>query len=174
MALRREMLFTGGLLAIIGGASFISLKPTEIPVPQQTLERQPIAVSVAGEVNRPGVYKLPWGARVQAALEAAGGATPQAEVSLLNPAQILTDGDQLRVPAKGISGRQDKNAASPSGERINLNTATPSQIETLPGVGPKLAQRIIEGRPYSSLKDLDAVKGVGPSMLKKLEPLIKF
>jgi competence protein ComEA len=173
MALRREMVLTGGLLAIIGGASFISLKPNEIPVPTRALERQPIAVSVAGEVKTPGVYKLPWGSRVQAAIEAAGGITPKAEVSLLNPAQILTDGDQVRVPAKGASSTL-KAVSGASGERINLNTATKDQIESLPGVGPKLAQRIIEGRPYSSLGDLDGVKGVGPSMLKKLEPLIKF
>jgi competence protein ComEA len=170
------MVLTGGLLAIIGGASFISLRPSEIPVPERALDRQPIAVAVAGEVRKPGVYKLPWGARFQAAIDAAGGVTPRAETSLINPVQILTDGDQIRVPAKGVASTNTLNSklVNASGERIDLNTATKEQIETLPGVGPKLAERLIQGRPYATLKDVDAIKGIGPSMLKKLEPLIRF
>ena len=118
---------------------------------------------------------MPWGARTQAAIEAAGGVSKNAEMSLVNPAQILTDGDQVRIPSKEISS----NSATPdqtikSGQRINLNSATQAQIESLPGVGPKMAERILKARPFSSLKDLDAVKGIGPSMLKKLEPLVRF
>jgi competence protein ComEA len=180
MAQKRELLITTGLLAIVGGASFLSLRPAEIPAAQNALTRQPIRVSVAGEVTKPGVYTLPWGSRAEAALAAAGGTTQKAELSLVNPAQILTDGEQVRVPSKEItsgsvsSGTSTSKPALPNGERINLNTATSAQLETLPGVGPKMAARIIAARPLGGLKDLDAVSGIGPSMLKKLEPLVRF
>ena len=177
MAGKREIIITTGLLAILGGASFLSLRPNEIPAAQNALERLPIRVAVAGEINKPGVYQLPWGSRTEAALSAAGGITANAESSLINPAQILTDGDQVRVPSKQISGsasKPDQPVTNPTGERINLNTATQAQIEGLPGVGPKMAERILQARPFSSLKDLDAVKGIGPSMLEKLEPLVRF
>jgi competence protein ComEA len=181
MAQKRELLITAGLLAIVGGASFVGLRPAEIPVAQNALTRQPIRVSVAGEVTTPGVYTLPWGSRTEAALRAAGGTTANAELSLVNPAQILTDGEQVRVPSKGVgtgavvlSGAAVGKSALPSGQRINLNTATAAELEMLPGVGPKMAARIIAARPLGDLKDLDAVSGIGPSMLKKLEPLVRF
>ncbi len=179
MAVKREIIITTGLLAILGGASFLGLRPNEIPAAQNALERLPIRVAVAGEINKPGVYQLPWGARTEAAIAAAGGISKNAEMSLVNPAQILTDGDQVRIPSKEVSSSPTSNSTTPnqasaSGERINLNSATPAQIESLPGVGPKMAERILKARPFSSLKDLDAVKGIGPSMLKKLEPLVRF
>ncbi len=177
MAAKREIIITTGLLAILGGASFLSLRPNEIPAAQNALERLPIRVAVAGEIKKPGVYQLPWGSRTEAAIVAAGGTTNNAETSLLNPAQILTDGDQVRVPSKIISNTSSpatSSAVMVTGERINLNTATQVQIEALPGVGPKMAAQILKARPFSSLKDLDAVKGIGPSMLKKLEPLVRF
>jgi competence protein ComEA len=184
MAQKRELLITTGLLAIVGGASFLMLRPAEIPAAQNALTRQPIRVSVAGEVTTPGVYTLPWGSRTEAALLAAGGTTANAELSLVNPAQILTDGEQVRVPGKGVmngavvpsgavSGGSSK-PALPNGQRINLNTATAAELEALPGVGPKMAARIIAARPLGDFKDLDAVSGIGPSMLKKLEPLVGF
>jgi competence protein ComEA len=174
---KREIIITTGLLAILGGASFLSLRPNEIPAAQNALERLPIRVAVAGEIKKPGVYQLPWGSRTEAAISAAGGTTNNAELSLINPAQILTDGDQVRIPSKQVSdpkSEQPVSSATPTGERVNLNTANQAQIEGLPGVGPKMAERILQARPFSSLKDLDAVKGIGPSMLKKLEPLVRF
>lgn len=178
MAAKREIIITTGLLAIVGGSAFLSLRPVEIPAAQNALERQPIRVSVAGEVTKPGVYTLPWGSRAEAALKAAGGTTANAELSLLNPAQILGDGEQVRVPSKfaqaAPSTTQKTTPALPSGERINLNTAPQAQLENLPGVGPKMAARIIAARPLQSSKDLDAVSGIGPSMLKKLEPLVRY
>lgn len=175
---KREIIITTGLLAILGGASFLSLRPNEIPAAQNALERLPIRVAVAGEIKKPGVYQLPWGSRTEAAINAAGGTTNNAELSLVNPAQILTDGDQVRIPSKLVSNstvpEQPASSTTSTSERINLNTATQAQIEALPGVGPKMAERILQARPFSSLKDLDAVKGIGPSMLKKLEPLVRF
>ncbi|MFN3265991.1 MAG: helix-hairpin-helix domain-containing protein [Deinococcales bacterium] len=175
MVAKREMIITTGLLAIVGGSAFLTLRPAEIPAAQNALERRPIRVSVAGEVAKPGVYTLPWGARAEAAIKAAGGTTQNAELSLFNPAEILGDGEQVRVPSKLASSTTNSpSAALPGGERINLNTATQAQLETLPGVGPKMAARIIAARPLKSIKDLDAVSGIGPSMLRKLEPLVRF
>ena len=175
----KELAVTAALLAAVGGAGFWALKPTA-PTQPFKLETKQITVNVAGEVNKPGMYQLPFGARAQIAIRAAGGYSAKAEQSLVNPAQILEDGEQLRVPSKNADGGSSSTGASSSGgnaipgERINVNTATETELESLPGVGPKMAAKIIAGRPYSSMNDLDKVKGIGPSMLKKLEPRVKF
>jgi competence protein ComEA len=173
----RELLIVGVLLVAIGGAAFAFLRPAPAPV-IPALERTNVTVSVAGEVNKPGVYTLPFGSRVAALVQAAGGYKPSAEPSLVNPVQILTDGDQVRVPSKlaaqALVGSSPSSSSKGPATRVNLNTATQAQLEELPGVGPKMAARIIAARPLSSLKDLDAVKGIGPSMLKKLEPFVRF
>jgi competence protein ComEA len=174
---RREWLIVGGLLALIGGSAFAFLRPAPAPV-VPALERTSVTVAVAGEVQKPGAYTLPFGSRVAALVQAAGGYTAGAEPSLVNPVQILTDGDQVRIPSKLaaqalVAGTSSNSSRGPS-ERVNVNTATQAQLEELPGVGPKMAARIIAARPIASMKDLDAVKGIGPSMLKKLEPFVRF
>ncbi len=172
---RRELLVTGGLLAVVAGAAFFFLRPAPAPtIPK--LEASKITVSLAGEVKRPGVYTLPFGSRVQALVQQAGGYTEAAEPSLVNPVQILTDGDQIRVPNKlaAVTLKAATGSAKTPTGRINVNTATPTELEDLPGVGPKMAAKLVAGRPYASLSDLDKVKGIGPSMLKKLEPYVKF
>ena len=172
----KELAVTAALLAAVGGAGFWALKPASNDTTPFKLEQKQITVNVAGEVNKPGLYSLPFGARAQVAIRAAGGYSLKAEQSLVNPAQILEDGEQLRVPSKNALepssvGTGASNAAT---ERINVNTASASELENLPGVGPKMAAKLIAGRPYSSMNDLDKVKGIGPSMLKKLEPRVKF
>jgi competence protein ComEA len=172
----KEVAVTAALLAAVGGAGFWALKPTSNDAPFK-LEQKSITVNVAGEVNRPGLYTLPFGARAQVAIRAAGGYSLKAEPSLVNPAAILEDGEQLRVPSKGAIEPSSSGTSSVSNaptERINVNTASASELENLPGVGPKMAAKLIAGRPYSSLNDLDKIKGIGPSMLKKLEPRVKF
>lgn len=173
----KELAVTVALLAAVGGAGFWALKPASSDTAPFKLEQKQITVNVAGEVNKPGLYSLPFGARVQVAIRAAGGYSLKAEQSLINPAQILEDGEQLRVPSKNATESSSvgtSNASNAPTERINVNTASASDLENLPGVGPKMAAKLIAGRPYSSLNDLDKVKGIGPSMLKKLEPRVKF
>ena len=119
---------------------------------------------------------MPFGSRVAALIAAAGGYSAQAEPSLVNPVQILTDGDQVRVPSK-FAALTLKAATAPRktpAGRVNVNTASPTELEVLPGVGPKMAAKIVAGRPFAGIADLDKVKGIGPSMLKKLEPFVKF
>ena len=171
----RELWITGALLLLVGGAGFLALRPAPAPV-IPALERTQVTVSVAGEVVKPGIYKLPFGSRVQALVTAAGGYSAGAEQSLVNPVQILTDGDQIRIPNKlaAVALKATSSSAKTPAGRINVNTASPSDLEGLPGVGPKMAARIVEGRPFASMADLDRVKGIGPSILKKLEPFVKF
>jgi competence protein ComEA len=173
----KELAVTAALLAAVGGAGFWALKPASSDATPFKLEQKQITVNVAGEVNEPGLYTLPFGARAQVAIRAAGGYSAKAEPSLVNPAAILEDGEQLRVPSKNAvetSGAGTSSANNAPTERINVNTASASELENLPGVGPKMAAKLIAGRPYSSMNDLDKVKGIGPSMLKKLEPRVKF
>ena len=171
----KELAVTAALLAAVGGAGFWALKPAGNDTTPFKLEQKQITVNVAGEVNKPGLYSLPFGARAQVAIRAAGGYSLKAEQSLVNPAQILEDGEQLRVPSKNAlePSSAGTSSATPT-ERINVNTASASELENLPGVGPKMAAKLIAGRPYSSMNDLDKLKGIGPSMLKKLEPRVKF
>lgn len=130
-----------------------------------TLNRsQPtITVSVAGEVNKPGTFTLPWGAKTEDAIKSAGGFSANAATTLINLAEPLDTGEQVFVPT----------LTTDTGEkRISVNSASAEQLDTLPGVGPATAQRIIEGRPYSSLEDLLNVKGIGEKTLLKLRPFI--
>ena len=172
---RHEWPITIGLLALVLLATGFAVRPQIAAGRLATLEYPPIVVSVGGEVARPGTYELPWGARSQDAIKAAGGATKTAETSLLNPAAQLEDGEQLLVPGKALaSATSPAETTGVPTQRINLNTASQAQLETLPGVGPKFAARLIAGRPYSGLEDLDRVKGVGPKMLEKLKNLVRF
>jgi comEA protein len=171
----REWPITIGLLALILLAIGFAIKPQVVTSRLAALEYPPIVVSISGEVARPGTYELPWGARTKDAIQAAGGTTKAAESSLLNPAAQLEDGEHLLVPGRAatVNGVQLMDKTAP-GERVNLNTASAAQLEALPGVGPKFAARLIEGRPYSSFEDVDQVKGVGPKMLEKLKNLVRF
>ena len=174
---KRELGVVGGLLALIAVLGFVALKPAPAPV-IPALEKTSVTVAIAGEVKTPGAYTLPFGSRVAALVAAAGGYSAQAEPSLVNPVQILTDGDQVRVPSKFAAvalSAASKTAPgkTPTG-RINVNTASPIELEALPGVGPKMAARIVAGRPFASMADLDKISGIGPSILKKLEPFVKF
>jgi comEA protein len=173
--MHREWPITIGLLALILLAIGFAVKPQVLTSRLAALEYPPIVVSVSGEVARPGTYELPWGARTKDAIRAAGGTTKAAESSLLNPAAQLEDGEQLLVPGRAatVNAAQLTNTTTP-GERVNLNTASAAQLEALPGIGPKFAARLIEGRPYSSFEDVDRVKGVGAKMLEKLKNLVRF
>ncbi|GAA4576877.1 hypothetical protein GCM10023176_49260 [Micromonospora coerulea] len=145
-----------------------------------------LVVAVAGKVRRPGLVRLPAGARVADAVEAAGGALPGVDVALLNPARKLTDGELVLVgvaappgpagppPAGGAAGPA---AAGPApGAPVNLNTATLAQLDALPGVGPVLAQRILTHREqhggFRSVADLRQVEGIGDARYEQLKDLV--
>lgn len=143
-------------------------------------------VHVVGEVAQPGVYELRAGDRVLAAIEAAGGATDQAVLSALNLARALSDGEQLVVPdaqaaASGVplpfgNGTDSPAASSAHGGLVNLNTADSSALETLPRVGPALAQRIIDCREanggFQNVDQLTSVSGIGQRTFEQLQALV--
>lgn len=144
-----------------------------------TRSRALLYVDVSGAVRRPGLYKLPDGARVNDALVKAGGATSKADLTLVNRAAPVTDGEQVLVPVK-VSAVAAAGAAGPSSPATNapvhLNSATLEQLDALPGVGPATAQRIIDYRTangsFKSVDELDAVSGIGPAKLAELRDLV--
>jgi competence protein ComEA len=133
-----------------------------------------LVVDVAGAVRRAGLYRLPQGARIADAIARAGGASSRADVDLVNLAAPLADGEQVLVPARGTAA-PGGGPASPTAP-VDLNSATAEQLDTLPGVGPVTAQKIIDYRqahgPFRSVDDLDAIPGIGPSRIENLRGLV--
>ncbi|MDQ1572434.1 MAG: competence protein ComEA [Actinomycetota bacterium] len=119
-------------------------------------------VHVVGAVNKPGLYELPPGDRVIDAVAAAGGFTASADQAQVNLARVVSDGEQLVVPRKGATPAAP--GSSPT-DRVNINTADATALQTLDGIGPALAQRILDFRQshggFSSVNDLRNVAGIG-------------
>lgn len=134
-----------------------------------------VYVYVSGAVAAAGLYVLSDGDRVVDAVAAAGGFAPDADEQAVNLARILSDGEQLDVPALGEAGQSS--VAQPTGDgRVNLNTADTAALDTLPRIGPAMAERIIEWRDangrFTSVEDLLAVPGIGDKMLESLRDLV--
>lgn len=186
-----------GLVLLIGGIissglipkTFIKSTPTgsgqtsyqksSIPAQNFTL----VKVDVAGAVVNPGVYTLPAGSRIEEAIKAAGGVADQVDSSYLaqnlNLAQKLVDGSKIYIPSRGEtlakaqtnipSGNTSGSAASTV---INVNLASVEQLDSLPGVGEKTAQKIIDNRPYGSIEELFTKKAVNRSVYDKIKGLV--
>lgn len=174
------------------------LPPAPTPTNLPTATPAPVEVYVTGAVQTPQArLTLPYGSRVEDAIAAAGGTTDDAHLDAVNLAQVLHDGDQVHVPAKPNPTEQTvvvptvvlptPNTSQPttapaavSGSStsglININTATLDELDTLPEIGPAIAQRIIDYRtqngPFQSVDDLVNVSGIGEATLAKLRPLI--
>jgi competence protein ComEA len=137
--------------------------------------RKALVVDVVGAVRRPGVYRLPPGSRVLAAVALAGGLTPRAELTAVNLAAPLADGEQVVVAARGAPAGAGSTPGSP-GAPVSLNSATAEQLDALPGIGPVTAQKIIDYRTqhggFTSVDDLDAIPGFGPAKLQNLQGLV--
>ncbi|MFJ8748600.1 helix-hairpin-helix domain-containing protein [Streptomyces sp. NPDC102441] len=143
-----------------------------------------IVVDVSGKVRRPGIQRLPAGSRVADALRAAGGVREGTDITALNRARVLTDGEQVAVglpgatpPAGGeVAGGGAAGQAGPA-VPVSLGTATVEQLETLPGVGPVLAQHIVDYRTehggYRSVDELREVNGIGDRRFADLRPLVR-
>jgi competence protein ComEA len=162
-----------------------------------------VVVYVSGAVESPGVVELPAGSRVDDALEDAGGAQKDADLGSVNLARVLVDAEQIHVPEKGEEGATNgtgpdaaaqsgpagsepmtqaapggaaggSDGAEAGGALVDINTADAAALEALPGVGPAIAQRIVEHReqngPFSSVDALTEVSGIGPATLEKIRP----
>lgn len=170
----------GGGVAVEGGTTWTaSGSPGGSGSPDPGSE---LVVDVQGAVLRPGVLRLPAGSRVGDAIEAAGGYGPRLDAERasreLNLAALVRDGDRIHVPSR------DEAAGPPSGKGgagglgdglVELNSATVSELDELPGIGPKTAQKIIDARseqPFASVDDLLARKVVGQSVFEKIRDLV--
>jgi competence protein ComEA len=138
-----------------------------------------VIVAVEGKVEKPGVVHLPAGSRVADALEAAGGAKPGVDVAMLNLARKVVDGELILVgvtPSPGMSVPAAAGGATAAGGPVNLNTATLADLDTLPGVGPVLAQRILDARTaqggFKAVSDLRKVDGIGDARYEELKDLV--
>ncbi len=167
-----------------GSASVSPLQITRAPVVAPV-------VDVTGAVRRPGVYRLAAGARVRDALARAGGTTRGADAAAVNLAAKLADGQQIVIPkaaaaapacgAAATTGTAPASGpaggATPASGPVSLNGATLDQLDTLPGVGPATAQKIVDWRAqhggFGSVEDLGQVAGIGPKKLATLRPLVQ-
>jgi competence protein ComEA len=141
--------------------------------------KKEILVDVVGAVTRPGLYHLAVGARVADAVARAGGLTRHAERTAVNLAAPLADGEQLLVAARGAAVAGAAGAGGPAGSTaapVSLSMATAEQLDSLPGVGPVTAQKIIAFReqngPFTSVEALDAIPGIGPARIADLKGLV--
>jgi len=184
------------------GAARISrhaaLKQEDILAPKEdnsgieivTPSSQTVVVHVAGCVKNPNVYVMKPGDRVIDAINKAGGAKADADLDSLNLAEMLKDGEKIYVPSKneaaavpispvGQSAQTKKSFADNSGPLVvNINTAGPEELDRLPGVGPATAQKIIEYRNqigrFTSVEQLEEVRGIGPKKLEQMRPFIRL
>jgi competence protein ComEA len=181
-------------LVVLGGVFFFLRRPQPEPItilpPEPTATSLPtptprlLCVYVSGAVARPDVYELPPDSIVKDAIEAAGGPTGEADLNRINLARRVQDEEQIYVPQKGeesppVSPPSGPSLSSPSGQKgdkVNINTATAEELDTLPGVGPSIAQRIIDYRtthgPFQSIEDIKKVKGIGDATFEELKDKI--
>lgn len=158
------------VLALVSAIVFLASRPGGGATPVSLVVSDDagaaiLVVDVAGAVESPHVVDLPEGSRVRDAVAAAGGLAPEADASSVNLARRLTDGEQVYIPREGEG----------AGGAVNVNRASASELEDLPGIGPVLAKRIVaergSGGPYASLDDLARVAGIGSSLVARLEGL---
>ncbi len=156
--------------------------PEPTPTPASSPTPAPLRIHVSGAVREPDqVYRLPPGSMVQDAIEAAGGATGEADLERINLAQELADQEHVHVPRRDeenppppVSGGDGGEA---TGSLVNINTATQAELETLPGIGPVTAGKILDHReangPFERIEDIQDVPGIGPATFEGMRDLIR-
>lgn len=188
LAFDRRRVLVGGivivLLLALGGRLLLRSEASRVPppvpiaAPATTAAHTTIFVNVVGAVRRPGLYRLREGSRVATAVARAGGATRRAQLELVNLAALVSDGEQIVVPRRGVDGAAVAagGGASAAGGPVHLNSATMEQLDALPGIGPVTAQKILDYRQehgaFGSVDELDAVPGIGPARLEQLRDLV--
>lgn len=175
---------TEGIVLDVSGAVDEVVEEVQQQTTTSTTEAALIYVQVAGAVKRPGVYQMPDGCRAFQAVLQAGGFVDDADQEVVPLASRLTDGSRLYVPRKGeaVSGQVLSNTADAGGGStgatglVAINSASAEQLDSLPGIGPSLAQKIIQFRetqgPFTSVDQLGDVPGIGSSKLEQLRPLV--
>jgi competence protein ComEA len=146
---------------------------------EDDVETMQIVVHVTGQVKKKGIVQLKQGCRIIDAIKAAGGATEEADLDRVNLARVLNDGEKIYIPAHGenIQEVQSQDYNIIDDGRININTAGAAELETLPGIGKVLAQRIVEFREkagsFKTPDDIMRVSGIGPKIYEEIKDRIK-
>jgi competence protein ComEA len=190
-ALSRRQLF-GAAVAVavllvllvrhLGGSGSAAplVAPLRGPAKPRAAAAKLLVIDVAGAVRRPGLYRLREGSRIDDAIAVAGGATAKAQLDAVNLAAPLADGEQIVVPGRGAAGAaaaaSPPAAGSSPSAPLDLNTATAEQLDSLPGIGPVTAQKIIDFRQehgaFHSVAELEGVPGIGEGRLAQLKGLV--
>jgi competence protein ComEA len=166
-----------------GGAAATPLQMAPIrPQAAPRAAARALVVDVVGAVRNPGLYHLADGARVADAVARAGGLAPSADRRAVNLAARVADGQQVVVMAHGApgavaaTGSSSASSAGSTGAPVSLSAATVEQLDTLPGIGPVTAEKIVAFRqehgPFTSVEGLDAIPGIGPARLAELQGLV--
>ncbi len=200
-ALRALAMLLGALLLVVGywwwqgRARPVVTVPdpvTTVSAPASSVPLGEVTVHVRGRIARPGVVTLPAGSRVVDAIEAAGGVKAGASIGALNLARLLVDGEQVAVGVRGEKGDPSgipaggtdagssggpEGGPSGGGALLDLNAATASELEELPGIGPVLAERIVQWREdngrFTDVEVLGEVSGIGDALMAQLRPLVR-
>ena len=183
----------GLLAAVVAGVVLLRSRPSEQPLAVPAISRPAgspaaapggeVVVAVAGKVRHPGLVRLPGGSRVDDAVRAAGGVAPGASTGLVNLARKVLDGEQVLIgvdpppAAAGDTGGSPAAAGVPSAGRLDLNAASVSSFDSLPGIGPVLAERIVSWRTehgrFASVDQLRQVSGIGESKYQQLKDRVR-
>jgi competence protein ComEA len=163
------------------GAVAASPTPVLMPSPVASVRPSPspsgeVVVEVVGKVHRPSVVTLPAGSRVQDALEAVGGARPGVDTSDQNLARVLTDGEQIRIGLEPAPAQAQGPPTAQPGGVVDLNTASLEALQTIPGVGPVIAARIVTYREqnggFRAVEELLEVSGIGEVTFAQMQPMV--
>ena len=163
------------VLIVLRGNTQINSAPEIIPV---TIAEPEIFVDVTGAVNNPGVYSLTGRSRVIDAIKAAGDSAPGADLSTINLARVLNDGEQIYVDSTDVNSSGQRVSKKVSSGPININRATLRQLDALDGIGPVIAGRIIEYRKkngsFLTIDDLQKVSGIGAAKFAQIKSKVRI
>ena len=169
------IVLTFSLLVVLRGNAQASAAPEIIPI---TISEPEIFVDVTGAVNKPGVYSLAGRSRVIDAIKAAGDSAPGADLSTINLARVLNDGEQIYVDSTVVNSSGQRVSKKVSSGPININRATLRQLDALDGIGPVIAGRIIDYRKkngfFLTIDDLQKVSGIGVAKFAQIKSKIRI
>ena len=177
---KRALLIIGALVIIFSSLIVVRGNTHEVvapPIIAVQIAAPEIFIDVTGAVNKPGVYTLAANSRVIDAIKAAGDSAPGADLSTINLARVLSDGEQIYVDATITNSAGVRVSKVVRSGPININRATVSQLDSLDGIGPVIARRIIEFRksngPFATIEDLQKVSGIGVAKFATIKSKVR-
>lgn len=177
---KRALLAISGVVVLLSIAIVMrgnSHEVTAPPVVVTEIQAPQIFVDVTGAVNNPGVYTLTASSRVIDAIKAAGDSAPGADLSTINLARILADGEQIYVDSTQVNSKGIRISKSVHNGAININRATTREFDSLDGIGPVIAARIVAYRktngPFTTVEDLQKVSGIGVAKFAQIKAKIR-